>query len=270
MIADVLNVYGQEVVPHKKTARNIAYVLGSLLRWWGEKNATEISAKACREFAIGKPTSSAAQELMILRAAIGHWHKEHGPLNFMPSFWRPPEPPARERYLTRDEVAKLLWAARRDQHIKRLILLGIYTGSRPGVILALEWSQIDLSAGVMRRAKHGAVQASNKKSPNVRLGRRMMTHLRRWKRMDGDTKYVCAFMGRPTGDPHASWRRIVKASGLPGKVTRHTLRHTRATWMAQAGVPLFEAAGFLGMTVRTLEKTYAHHDPEHQERAANI
>jgi integrase len=270
MIADVLNVYGQEVVPHKKTARNIAYCLGSLLRWWGDKNASEISAKACREYAKTKASSGAAQDLKILRAAIGHWHKEHGPLNFMPSFWRPEEPPARERYLTRDEVAKLLWAARRDQHIKRLILLGIYTGSRPGVILSLEWSQIDLNAGVLKRAKLGAVQSSNKKAPNVRLGRRIMAHLGRWKRIDGDNKFICHFMGRPTDDPHGSWRRIVKASGLPGKVTRHTLRHTRATWMAQAGVPLFEAAGFLGMTVKTLEKTYAHHDPKHQEHAANI
>ena len=33
MIADVLNVYGTEVAPHKKTARNIAYNIGNLLRW---------------------------------------------------------------------------------------------------------------------------------------------------------------------------------------------------------------------------------------------
>ncbi len=270
MIADVLNVYGIEVVPHKKTARNIAYNIGSLLKWWGDKNASEISAKACREYASTKAASGAAADLKTLRAAIGHWHKEHGPLTFMPSFWRPQEPSPRERWLTRSEAARLLWAARRDQHIKRLILLGLYTGSRPGVILAIQWDQIDFKAGVMARARHGATQSSNKKAPNVRLGRRIMSHLRRWKRIDGDGKYICHFMGRPTDDPHGSWKRIVKASGLEGKITRHTLRHTRATWMAQAGVPLFEAAGFLGMTVRTLERTYAHHDPEHQEHAANI
>ncbi len=62
---------------------------------------------------------------------------------------------------------------------------------------------------------------------------------------------------------------MIEAAGLDG-VTRHTLRHTRATWMAQKGVPLFEAAGFLGMSVKTLERVYAHHDPKHQEHAANI
>jgi hypothetical protein len=40
--------------------------------------------------------------------------------------------------------------------------------------------------------------------------------------------------------------------------------------MAQAGVPLFHAAGFLGMTTKTLESVYAHHHPNWQEEAANI
>ncbi len=270
MIADVLSVYGQEVAPDRKTAGDIAYKIANLLNWWGDKTVAQISTKYCKEYSATRGNSGAGADLKTLRAAVGHWNREYGPLTVMPSFWKPQEPPPRERYLSRSEVAKLLWAARRDQHIKRMILLGIYTGSRPGVILALEWSQIDLGAGVLIRTKHGAAQSKNKKAPSVRLGRRIMTHLLRWKRMDGDAKFVCHLMGRPTHDPHTSWRKIVKASKLKGKITRHTLRHTRATWMAQAGVPLFEAAGFLGMTVRTLERTYAHHDPAHQERAANI
>jgi integrase len=56
----------------------------------------------------------------------------------------------------------------------------------------------------------------------------------------------------------------------PDKVTRHTLRHTRATWLLQAGVDLWTAAGFLGMTVRTLERVYGHHCPDYQEQAANV
>lgn len=36
----------------------------------------------------------------------------------------------------------------------------------------------------------------------------------------------------------------------------------------QAGVEMFEAAGFLGMSVSTLESVYGHHHPEFQQRAA--
>jgi integrase len=53
-----------------------------------------------------------------------------------------------------------------------------------------------------------------------------------------------------------------------GKVTPHTLRHTAATWLMQAGVDMWEAAGFLGMSVAVLEKTYGHHHPNHLQNAA--
>lgn len=276
IIADVLAVYGSEVAPYKATARNLGYVIGNLLKWWGDKRTTDITTDACREYARARGNgSAAASDLKILHAAIAHWHnhEKYGPLSVVPKFWRPQEPPPRDRYLTRSEAARLLKAAKPYQHIRRFILLALYTGSRPGVLLALKWDQIDLNAGVLIRTR--GAQSSNKKAPPVRLGRRILAHLRRWHRLDGGTGYVCHFRELPhleprqVADPHTAWRKVVKAAGLKG-VTRHTLRHTRATWMAQKGVPLFEAAGFLGMTVRTLERVYAHHDPAHQEHAANI
>ncbi len=263
MIADVLNVYGQEVAPNRATAKDLSYVIEDLLRWWGDKNVAEISAKVCRAYAQGRSPSSAARCIKILRAAVGYWHKEYGPLGFMPSFWRPQESGPRDRWLTRSEVARLLKATRPYRYLRRLVLLQLYTGSRPGVILALQWKQVDLAAGVLVRKLEP--QPRNKKSPNVRLGRRIIGHLRRWKRIDGSAQFVCGGYK----DPHTSWDKVIEAAGLEG-VTRHTLRHTRATWMAQKGVPLFEAAGFLGMSVKTLERVYAHHDPKHQEHAANI
>lgn len=263
LIADVLNIYGQEVAPYRRTAKNLGFIIDNLLDWWGTKNVAEISAKTCREYAETKSNSSAAQNLKILRAAVGYWNKEYGPLHFMPSFWRPENNEPRDRWLTRSEAARLLHAAKPYKHIKRLVLLGLYTGSRPGIILKMEWRQINLASGVMVRTF--ASQTKNKKAPVVRLGRRILAHLKRWKKMDGKERFVCGGFN----DPHTAWRKVVKAAKLK-RVTRHTLRHTRATWMAQKGIPLFQAAGFLGMTVRTLEQVYAHHDPSHQEEAANI
>lgn len=59
----------------------------------------------------------------------------------------------------------------------------------------------------------------------------------------------------------------VKDAGLVGKVTPHTLRHTAATWLMQAGVDPWEAAGFLGMTVEMLSSRYGHHHPGHLNNA---
>jgi integrase len=58
----------------------------------------------------------------------------------VPTVWKPPRSAPRDRWLTRSEAARFLWAARRTEHLKRFIMLGLYTGSRSGVIRNLEWS----------------------------------------------------------------------------------------------------------------------------------
>ena len=35
----------------------------------------------------------------------------------------------------------------------------------------------------------------------------------------------------------------------------------------QAGVPIWEAAGYLGMSTELVEKTYGHHHPDHLKEA---
>ena len=278
LIADVMNVYATEAAPHLKTAKKVAYHIDSVLGWWGAKRASEVTAKNCRAYAATRRPQMARADINVLKWALTYWHNDsdYGPLGIIPTDWRPDRNPPRERWLTRSEAARLLWAARRCQHIRRFILLGLYTGSRSGVLLAMRWDQIDLSAGFMSRLPVGVAQERRKRAPKVKLGRRILAHLRRWKRLDRqhDALTVCHYDGRAIHDPRTIWHKVVEAAGLelhgPDKVTRHTLRHTRATWMMQRGVPIWQAAGFLGMTVKTLESVYGHHSPDHQEQAANV
>ena len=49
-----------------------------------------------------------------------------------------------------------------------------------------------------------------------------------------------------------SWSKVLETAGLDdsdGKVTPHIMRHSRATWLMQAGIDPWEAAGHLGMNV---------------------
>jgi integrase len=63
----------------------------------------------------------------------------------------------------------------------------------------------------------------------------------------------------------------VRSSWLacPAGVTPHTLRHTAASWLTQRGVPVWEAAGFPGMSAEVLLATYGHHHPDFLHGAAN-
>lgn len=270
LIADILVAYGKEHLIRTRSAKNAAYNVESLLRWWGTKSVADINPTNCQGYAETKSESAARRDLEVLRAAVRHWHKWHGPLATVPSVIMPPKAEPRERWMTRDEAARLLWNARRTPHLRRFILLGIYTGSRSGVLLRLEWSWIDLKNGLMSRRAPGSSEAANKRAPKVKLGRRILAHLKRWRRIDGkNAKSVVHYNGQKITKLRRSFSGAVEAAKLKG-VSPHILRHTRATWLMKEGIAPFEAAGHLGMSVETLMHNYGHHHPDFQKSAAEV
>jgi integrase len=271
-VADILLVYLRDRVPTMKS-RSTRYNVSNLAKWWGDKTLADVTAANCRAYAATKTQAAARSDLEKLSAAIKHWHREIKPLAVLPHVSLPPRNEARERWLTRSEAARLLWAARRTEHLKRFIMLGLHTGSRSGVIRKLQWSWIDFGAETMRRRAKGVAETKNKRTPPLRIPRKLLHFLRRWKSADrGTSPFVVNYMGKPIRrEPHTAWKRALKLAGLSDDgVMPHTLRHTRGTWMMQRRVDPWQAAGFLGMTVRMLEQTYGHHHPDWQEEAANI
>lgn len=271
MIADVLNAYAAEHLPHTREAANAAYHIEALADYWADKPVSAITARECRAFAGTQKRTSARRYLETLRAAVRYWHREYGPLPVVPVVTLPARAEPRQRWLTRSEAARLLKAARRTQHLARFILLGLYTGSRSGIVLRLQWDQIDLQKGEMARTRPEMPAHAKKRAPRVRLGNRILSHLRRWHRLDnGTVSYLCHYNGARVQKMRRSWRAAVKRAKLSGDVTPHVLRHTRATWLMQAGVDAWEASGALGMSVEMLTRTYGHHHPDWQKRAANV
>jgi integrase len=274
LIADILTVYSREHLQHKASAKNSAYNVGSLSKWWASTKLSDVTADNCRAYGEGRTPAAARRDLEVLRAAIRYWNKEKARLPYLPTVVLPPKPEPRERWLTRREAATFLWSARRTEHLGRFILLGLYTGSRSAPIRKLRWDWIDFEAGTMRRRAPRANESKNKKAPIVRLGRRILAHLRRWRRLDGpNAVYVCHYDGRAFGKIKGSWDKAVRRAKLSddgGRVTPHVLRHTRATWLMQRGIDPWEAAGHLGMSVETLIRNYGHHHPDYQRRAAEV
>jgi hypothetical protein len=85
----------------------------------------------------------------------------------------------------------------------------------------------------------------------------------RWKRRKLIASCFIEFNGKPVASVRKGLQSAVRLAGLPGRVTPHTLRRTAATWLMQRGVPIWEAAGFLGMSPEVLQDTYAHPHPDH-------
>ena len=248
----------------------------------GSRYLSEVNGAICRSYAERRGSLTAARrELEDLRAAIGHYHRE-GLCREIPRVTLPARPPSRERWITRSEAAQLIWSAWRfrevqfgkvgrasRQHIARFILVALYTGTRAGAVCSAAFKRspaygwIDTERGVFHRRPESRAE-TKKRQPPVPLPPRLLAHLRRWERR-GDLAPV-TWNGRPVLRIIKAFRRLADDVGF-SDVTPHTLRHTAATWLMQAGVDMWSAAGYLGMSVVTLTRVYGHHHPDHLRAA---
>lgn len=141
---------------------------------------------------------------------------------------------------------------------------------------------IDLDAGMIFRRGTTVREQRTKQTPVVKLPKRLQAHLKRWRRLDTaraaaireshpdfTLNAVIHHGGMPlAGKVRTGFEGCVRDARINPEVSPHWLRHTAATWLMENGVDLWTAAGFLGMTVATLEKHYGHHRPDYQSRAA--
>jgi len=306
LIADVLAIYLNDVAPRHARENETKQRILTLDSWWAERTLADVNGANCRayvEFRTAHPWKSAKpkktgnaprmvtaaaarRELEDLRAAINH-HRREGLCSEIVSVVLPARAIPRERWLTRSEAARLLWAAWRarqlmrdndtrravGRHVARFILVGLYTGTRSSAICGaalmptIGRSHVDLDGGVFYRRVIGRRQ-TKKRQPPVKLPPRLLAHLRRWKRLGLARKAAIEWNGAPVQSVRKGFEAAVKAARLSADVTPHILRHTCATWLMQDGVSLWDAAGFLGMTVQQLEQTYGHHHPDFQREAA--
>ena len=212
-----------------------------------------------------------ARELSVLNAALRFFHKR-GRISDVPFIQLPQAMPARSRWLTRDEFARLYEAAT-SPRLKDFLLIAIYTLQRPGFILELTVDQVDLPRRRIDFLKAGTRQ-TKKGRPAIRISEQLVPVLERLID-ESYSGYVLERNGYPLLSVKNQFTAAVKEAGLwrPGKheqLVPYTLRHTGATWLAQEGVTLWEIAGMLGhRDTRMVERVYAKHHPDFQRRATD-
>lgn len=235
---------------------------------------------------LGRPSvnHTISRELSVLNAAIQHQVRERrldakeAPFIKLPGTSQP-----RERWLTEAEADRLLVAAdkrhkyaRADrEHLPRVYLfiaLALNTASRKTALLQMKWDQIDFVNNRIYLNPTGRAQ-TKKRRPTVPISKELRPLLERaWREAGGHTdpdgtKETHVLKGG--GSIRTAFTKAVKRAGLGEDVTPHVLRHTWGTWAAQAGKSMFEIAGVMGDTIKTVEKNYAHHHPDYLQDTVN-
>jgi integrase len=271
-VTDILADYAQEHAQETSAPWRIASAIKALVPFWEGRTVAEITKESCRAYTKGRNRSAGTvrRELGgVLRSAITHAHKA-GRLTRVVAVHLPDRPEPRDRWLTRTEAAALLRAALREPRVRLylplFILIGIYTGARKEAILSLRWLQVDLATGRIDFNTPGA-RRTNKRRAHIPIPTKLLGHLRRARGRGVELGFVINDDSKKLGDVKRGFASACRKVGL-GDVSPHTLRHTCATWIMQKGVPIWEAAGFLGMSRETLEEVYGHHHPDYLKSAA--
>lgn len=228
----------------------------------------------------------------VLRVALGRAVKQGRLMsNVALGATRPRVTPREARPLSASEVGRLLEVVRGDR-LEAFWITAIALGLRRGELTGLMWSDIDLQAGtvtVARTLHYVPGQAFELREPKTRRSRRVLRlpeavaialqeHRRRqleerllagalWKVQE--LVFTTAQGGPLAGSTlvHALHRHCA-AAGLPA-VRIHDLRHTTATLMLAAGVPLRYIQDQLGHTTfSTTADIYTHVAPAPAEPAA--
>lgn len=200
------------------------------------------------------------RELCVLRAAMG-WAKAEKWIEEEPYIETPPQSPPRERWLERDEADLLLQSAEAF-HVKLALMICLYTAARVGAALELTWDRVNFRSGLIDL---GHVDRGKRRAI-VPIAAPLQSAL-----IEAKSLATCDFVVEYRGDRVASIktgvRAAVRRAGLDD-VTPHVLRHTAATWMAMAGVPMKQISNVLGhSSERVTERIYAKHHPDYLKPA---
>lgn len=176
------------------------------------------------------------------------------------------EPEGRTRWITHDEAERLIEAAKRSKKVPFLsdfIQLALYTGCRKGELLNLEWSRVDLSAGLLHlEAKH--TKSGKRRAVPLSARAREALLSRRNFRERHCPEAAMVFVneeGQEVRDFRWAFAQACERAGIED-FRIHDMRHTCASWLVMSGAPLAEIRDLLGHSTVMMTERYSHLAPE--------
>jgi integrase len=185
----------------------------------------------------------------------------------------------RNRYLTEEEIDRLLAECKPVKHLYRVVKCAIHTGMRRGEIIGLRWDQI----------RNGFIYLEKTKTKNRReipINDELDQLFKEIRKKQG-LRFKKVFTYQPNQDRRktpvknlqietkelkkfeTAWRSAIKRARLEN-FTFHDLRHTFASHLIMRGASLKEVQELLGHKNIKMTMRYAHLSQEHKKKAVNL
>lgn len=233
-----------------------------LLPRWGRLRLDEITPQAVAKW-LGEKTDEGLAPATVekIRVMFGRsfelarqWSLPGGDKNPVRGVRGPRFDNGRQRYLSAEEVGRLLEAAGKSLSVqlRPLIALALTTAARLGEIRLARWTDIDIE----RRS--WLIPVAKTKPRYVPLSQAAIDIIQALPRFEG-----CPWLipNPETKKPFVSikraWQKARRDAGLPG-LRIHDLRHSAASFMINSGVDLFAVGKVLGHSDYKSTMRYSH------------
>ena len=166
----------------------------------------------------------------------------------------------RARFLTKDEARSLLESS--PAHLAPIIAVALGTGMRKGEILKLKWDDVDFDRRLIYIRQVNAKTGVARHVPMSEAVCKVFSSIAR----NGCVYVFSDGNGKPYRDNRTAFKNALKKAEIRN-FRFHDLRHTAASYMVMAGVPMRTVGDILGHTTDTMTERYAHLLPEHRLKA---
>jgi len=257
--------YLTNVSINKRSYRTEKYNIRGIIRTFGSRYIEDITQGMIELWRIELKKSmteaTTNRYLALLKViftyAISQGDCEESPARKVKKFKEEHKP---IRFLTTDEFKRLFMACEQE-HLRKFLAIGIFTGMRMGEILSLRWGDCDFNTNhvYIRRSK------SAKRDP-IPICENLRRFLLQYKGGEGD--FIIQYKGKPINKLRNSWRTLCNRVGIKG-VRIHDLRHSFASWLILRGTDIRTIQSLLGHRSLVTTMVYTHIVDEEKQKAVN-
>jgi integrase len=203
---------------------------------------------------------------MVLNHAkkTGYYHNEN-PVKHLSKSDKPKFDNKRLRFFSHSEAEDLLSALyEKSKDLHDMTMLSLHCGLRAGEIFSLTWQNIDL--------KHKLISVTRTKSGKDRTVPMTEAVYEMFNARNLKNKNELVFPDKKGGKRKQisnTFERIVEelgfnenTAGRKDKLVFHSCRHSCASWLVQAGVPLLTVKEILGHSTIAMTERYSHLAPD--------